>query len=54
VHNTASLSLAEKTGFKFLADVHYSKLFGVKKWKWKKCTYENHQVGRSSLVAQES
>lgn len=53
VHNTVTLKLAEKTGFKFLADIHYTKLFGVKKWIWAKCNSKKCHDGHSSVDAEE-
>ncbi len=52
-HNMASVNLAVDMGFRFLADIHYSKLFRSKKWIWEECTYEKRQPGKSSTVAVE-
>ena len=53
VHNKASLKLASKTGFKFLADIHYIKLFGAKKWIRDRRNYENHRADIGSVVTLE-
>ncbi len=54
VHNTASIDLARKVGFRFLADIHYIKLFGVKKWIWGKCNFEKYQAGHTLVVEEEA
>ncbi|MDP2646893.1 MAG: GNAT family N-acetyltransferase [Desulfobacterales bacterium] len=33
INNTASLGLAKQAGFQEVADIHFIKLFGIKRWK---------------------
>jgi len=33
--NHGNLKLSSKVGFQFLVDIHYIKLFGIKKWRYK-------------------
>jgi len=53
LHNTASVNLAKKAGFKCVADIHYRKMFGAKKWTWGKYASQKCQAGHASGAVAE-